>query len=71
MSYLLMNAELNSTDLMHGQNDGFLLTKVPHVGSEVSKEAGEMVGDSLIGPFKVPEGVNMNSDNYQKFLRND
>ena len=27
-----------------------------------------IVGDSLIGPFKVPEDAKMNSDNYQEFL---
>ena len=68
-----MNVKLQSMDLMHGQKDGALLTKVSHIDSEGSKEAGVIfwagiVGDSLIGPFKAPEGVKMNSDNYQEFL---
>ena len=37
MSSLMMNVELHSMDLM----DGFLLTKVPHVDSEGSKEVVE------------------------------
>ena len=70
-----MRVTLNGPDgwargwIMNGQNVPVRLRR-QQGGGGVMIWAG-IIGDQLIGPFRVPDGVKLNSENYCQFLNDN